>query len=75
MKTVEEFIDLVRDQLGLPLTADDADTTLSALPGWDSVHLLRLLTVLEKRTGRDISLPELLEASTLDGIYRMAVAS
>lgn len=75
MNDINEFIELVRDQLGLPITAIDAGTELNQLPGWDSVHLLRLLTVLEERTGNAISLPDLLDVSTLEGIYLMAATS
>jgi acyl carrier protein len=73
LNDMDEFIALVRDQLGLPVTVGDAGTELDQLPGWDSLHLLHLLTVLEQRTGREISLPDLLDVSTLEGIYRMAV--
>lgn len=41
----------------------------------DSVHLLRLLTVLERETGRQISLPEMLEAQSLQHIFDLTVAA
>ena len=73
MNTIDEFLQLVRDGLGLPVTAEDAERGLDEIPGWDSVHLLWLLTSLEKRTGRSISMPEVLEASSLGQIYAVAM--
>ncbi len=73
MNDISDLIELVRSQLGLEVTEVDADTELDQLPGWDSVHLLHLLTVLEARTGQEISLPALLDASTLQGVFRAAV--
>lgn len=73
MKDVEDLIGLVRDHLGLPLTAEDADTELDRLAGWDSLHVLWLITVLEREAGARISLPELIEATSLRNIYELAV--
>ncbi|KJE20159.1 phosphopantetheine-containing protein [Frankia torreyi] len=74
MTTVEEFVALVRDELGLPISADDIESSFDEIPGWDSVHLLWLLSILEQRTGRSVSLPDVLEASSLRGIYALTVA-
>ena len=71
MNSIDDLLDVVRDQLGLPVTADDADRALNEIPGWDSVHLLWLMTTLEARTGRRISMPEVLEASTLAELYQV----
>ena len=73
MNTIDEFLQLVRDGLGLPVTAEDAERGLDEIPGWDSVHLLWLLTSLEQRTGRSISMPDVLEASSLGQIYAAAM--
>jgi acyl carrier protein len=73
MNDVNDLIGLVREQLGLPLTAEDADRGLDEIPGWDSVHVLWLITVLERDTGSRISLPELLEATSLQSIFDLAV--
>lgn len=72
MNSLEEFIALVRDELGLPLTVQDADRALHELPGWDSIHLLFLVTVLENRTGRSISVIDLFDAPNLEFIYGLA---
>lgn len=73
MNTLNDFMALIYDELGLPLTADDATVSLSELPGWDSVHALALLTALERETGRVISVPDALEAPDLQHIYALAV--
>lgn len=73
MKTVDEFVTLLHEELGLVVTAADLDRSLADIAGWDSLHLLWMITTLEQRTGRQLSLPDLLEAPTLRGIYRVAV--
>jgi acyl carrier protein len=73
MITIDDFMTMVRDELGLPLSADDADRHLDEVPDWDSVQLLSLLSLLERNTGRTISMPDVLEASSLNEIYRLAV--
>ena len=69
MTTVEDFITLLQEEMGLPVTAADAGRRLDQLDGWDSLHLLTLLTVLERRTGRSVALPDVLTATTLNDIY------
>lgn len=73
MTTLDDFLVLVRDEIGLPVGPEHADVPLDAVPGWDSMHLLALLTALERRTGRPISLPDVLEAGSLHGIHEVAV--
>ena len=73
MNSLDDFIALVQDELGLPVTAQDADRSFDQLSGWDSVYLLALLAALERRTGRSISLPDVLEASSLEDLYVVAV--
>ncbi|HEX2312225.1 MAG TPA: acyl carrier protein [Thermomonospora sp.] len=74
MNTVEDFVALVRDELGLPVTVETIGLGFDQLDGWDSVHLLALLTALERETGRRISLPDVLEAPSLEHVYGLAVA-
>lgn len=74
MNSVQEFAELVSDELGVPVTAEDIGTNLDELPGWDSVNMLRLIVVMERVTGRSFSLPSFLEAQTLERIYTLAVA-
>ncbi|MFD5466853.1 acyl carrier protein [Kitasatospora sp. NPDC127059] len=75
MTTIEDFMVLVRDEIGLPLGPEDAGLPLDRLPGWDSVHLLTLLTALERETGRPVSLPDVLAAGSLREIHRVAVGA
>ncbi len=75
MTTIEDFVTLVRDEVGLPVTPGDLEADLDSVPGWDSMHLLTLMMALERSTGRSISLPELLEAPSLGQVYRLATSS
>ena len=75
MNTIDDLVALVRDELGLPVTVEDAGLEFDRIPGWDSVHLLWLLTTLEERTGRGLSMPDLLEAASLESVYALVAAS
>lgn len=74
MNTIEDFVTLLRDEMGLTVTERDTELSLDEVAGWDSVHLLSLLSILERRTGRSLPLPEILEADSLAGIYALAVS-
>lgn len=74
MNSIEDFVAIVRDELGLAVTREDIGKTLDTVAGWDSVHLLTLATVLERKTGRSLSLPDVLEADSLERIYALAAA-
>ncbi|MFD7451632.1 phosphopantetheine-binding protein [Kitasatospora sp. NPDC059827] len=67
-----ELITVAATELGLPLGPEDAEVDFDDLPGWDSLHLLSLLTALERLSGRRLSLPDLLDARTLAEIHRIA---
>jgi acyl carrier protein len=71
--TIDDFIALVQDEVGLPVTTQHANLHFDEVPGWDSVHLLSLLTALERKTGQTVSLPAILEASSLADIYSLTV--
>lgn len=73
MNSIDDLLDLLRDELGLPVTGQDASLRLDEIAGWDSVLLLTLLTLLERRTGRAVPLAGLLEAGTIEDIYKLAV--
>lgn len=75
MTTIDEFLTLVRDEIGLEVGPEHTNVPLDQVPGWDSMHLLTLLTVLERRTGRPISLPQVLEAGSLHRIHEVAVGA
>jgi acyl carrier protein len=74
VNSTEEFIALMRDELGLAVTDEDIEASLDEIPGWDSLHLLWLLTWVERATGRQISLAVVLEAQTLRGVYEAVAA-
>ncbi|MBS2963685.1 acyl carrier protein [Actinocrinis puniceicyclus] len=67
--TVDDFVQLIADGLGLPVTAEDVDRDLDQIAGWDSLHLLWLVTALERQTGRSVPMVELLRARSLGEIY------
>jgi len=67
-----DFVNLLDEELGLQIGVDDLSKSLDELSGWDSVYLLRLISVLERRYGRRIPLPEALAASDLGSILRLA---
>jgi acyl carrier protein len=73
MITESEFLSLLDLELGLPVGPADLGRDVSEVAGWDSVHLLRLLSVLESRVGRPLPLAELLAVRTLEGIRELAV--
>jgi hypothetical protein len=74
VKTIDDFLALLRTEVGLTLSPDDVDRNLDTVEGWDSVHLLSVLTVLERSAGRSLSLADALEATSLQDIYALAVA-
>jgi acyl carrier protein len=73
MNSIDDLVDMVRDELGIPVTSDDLSRDFDQLAGWDSVYLLHLAMLLERETGRPVSLPELLEARSLEAVYTVAV--
>ena len=73
MTDIEEFVDIVRDEIGLPVTVEDLGRDFDQVTGWDSVYLLNLLIVLERHTGRRISLPDVLDATSLRDLYTVVV--
>jgi acyl carrier protein len=73
VNNIDDFVTLVRDELGLPVSIEDVGRTLDEVPGWDSVHLLWLVTILERTTGRRFALPTLLEATSLETLYALSV--
>jgi len=74
MTTLDDFLEFVSDRLGVTVTAADAARGLDEISGWDSMHLLWLLTALERETGRAISVPDVLTATSLEQIYAAVTA-
>lgn len=75
MNNIDDFIAILRDELGLRIDTQHAGLKLDQVADWDSVHLLSLLTILERRTGHNLRLADMLEAATLEEIYAVAVAA
>jgi acyl carrier protein len=69
--TRTDFVGILRDEIGLDIGEPDLGRALDELAGWDSVHLLALLVLLEKETGTPLSLPDFLDAGSLESIYEM----
>jgi acyl carrier protein len=75
VKTIDDFLELLNTEIGLRVSAEQAELSLDRVADWDSVHLLSVLTVLERTTGRPVSLADALEARSLSDIYALAVAA
>jgi len=70
MLSLDGFLQLVADDLHLELDgAAAARVRLDDLPGWDSVHLLRLVALLEEETGGQVSVRTVMEARSLADVY------
>ncbi|MER6349212.1 phosphopantetheine-binding protein [Streptomyces sp. NPDC001595] len=63
------FRSLLEEELGLRVGAADLDRPLDDFPEWDSVLLLRLVTVVESAAGRRIPVVDLLQARTFRQLY------
>lgn len=72
--SVEDFLTLLEDELGVRVDPGEVDRPLEDFAEWDSVHLLRLVTVVENVTGRRVRVADLLEATTFRQIHKAAVS-
>jgi acyl carrier protein len=70
----EEFRTLLEEELGLEIRAEDLDRPLDDFPDWDSVLLLRLVTVLESLVGGRIPVVDLLQTRTFRQMYEVVAA-
>ncbi|WP_424187566.1 acyl carrier protein [Actinokineospora sp. G85] len=73
--TEHDFAELVEAETGLPLTADDLATRFDDLPGWDSVHLLKVLSALESEHGVTLQIAHLLDATSLADLHAAAAVA
>jgi len=71
--TLDDFILLIREEIGMPLEAEQVAADFDELPDWDSLYLLKLVTALEVATGHSVPVGKVLEARSLKGIYDLAV--
>jgi acyl carrier protein len=65
------FAELINEEIGLDIGVDDLAVGFDKLPHWDSVHLLAMIVLLEKQSGRRLSLPDVLSAGNLEAIYEL----
>ncbi|MFD4753515.1 acyl carrier protein [Streptomyces sp. NPDC058426] len=75
MITRSAFLDIVRDELGLPLTKLELGTDFDQLLHWESLHVLRLVMALERETGHRIPVSRLLTEQSLEGVYQRVIES
>ncbi|MFI6011166.1 phosphopantetheine-binding protein [Streptomyces sp. CA-251387] len=68
---IAEFRLLLEEELGLRVRADDLDRPLDDFPDWDSVLLLRLVTVVEDVVGRRVPVADVLQARTFRQMYEV----
>ncbi|MFD7557857.1 MULTISPECIES: acyl carrier protein [unclassified Streptomyces] len=68
------FLTLVREELGLDLTPQEAAADFDTLQAWDSVHLLRLVMLAERATGRPVPVAPVLQARSLAEVHALVVA-
>jgi hypothetical protein len=66
--TDEEFVTLIHEELGVPVSTACLERSMDEVPGWDSMHLIWLVSAMEGRTGRRVSLPRVLEAPSLGAV-------
>ncbi len=71
MNTLDDFVTLLQDELGLDVTRENVGLPFDRVPGWDSVHMLSLLVIVERETERRVSLPDMLEASSLERLFEL----
>jgi acyl carrier protein len=72
--TEASFIQLVRDELALPLADTDLEADFDRVVSWDSLHVLRLVTAVEKETGKRVPVGKVLAERSLRGIYNLLAA-
>jgi acyl carrier protein len=71
VNTIDDFLELVSDEIGLALTQREARLEFDQLAGWNSVHLLTLLVALEQSLGRRVAMADALTATSLFDIYAL----
>ncbi|MEV4517233.1 acyl carrier protein [Dactylosporangium sp. NPDC049525] len=75
MITETDFIRIVRDELALPLAKKDLEGDLDGVVSWDSLHMLRLISAVERETGKRVLIGSLLTERSLRGIYSKVAAA
>lgn len=71
--TLEDYVRLVNDEIGMPLAPEQVSSDFDELPYWDSLYLLKLITALEGAISRKVPVGKVMEARSLKEIYELAV--
>lgn len=76
MITEEDFIRMV-GELALPTGGVELSGVLDreALMGWNSLHMLKLATAVERRTGKRVAVGRLMGDKSLGGIFDVLSAA
>ena len=67
------FLEIVRDQLELPLAESELGTGFDQLVYWESFQILRLTVALERETGHRLPVSRLITEQSLEGIYQRVI--
>ncbi|WP_434597769.1 phosphopantetheine-binding protein [Streptomyces sp. A5-4] len=73
--TLDDFTRLLADDLDLELAPGQVTADFDELPDWDSLHLLKLVTALERAIGSPVPVGKVFETRSLKEIYDLAVAA
>lgn len=74
MISKDAFIRIVRDELKLPLANSDLEAEFDQTVNWRSIHVVRLVVALEKKTGQRVPVSRLFKERTTGGIYNLFAA-
>lgn len=74
MNHIDNYVELIRDELGFALCGDALDRHFDELEGWDSMYLLALVTAVEALTGARVSVADVLRARSLREVYDVVAA-
>jgi acyl carrier protein len=67
--TEERFLEIVRDELDLPLLDGELENDFDQVVAWDSLYLLRLVAAVEEETGNRVPVGRLFSKRSLRDIY------
>ncbi len=73
--TEERFLEIVRDELDLPLVETDLENDFDQVVSWDSLYLLRLVAAVEEETGNRVPVGRLFSKRSLRDIYTTIAAA
>ncbi|KIH99209.1 hypothetical protein LP52_08770 [Streptomonospora alba] len=74
MNSRNELLRIIDTELALPLAPEHLDVEFDRLEGWDSVHMVRLISAVERATGRQVDVSAALESRNLAEFLTLAAA-